>query len=283
MSIFNAGAGKVVLYSNKTCPFAHRAWIVLVEKGIPHEFVTVPLSGELTKMKAGGVASAPAWADSGLALEEIQKIKDDYKAAINSTGEVPTIVVRGAGFAGGAFDDASGDVVVREADVCAEFLDDAFPDSGTRLLPADAYLRSKTRHYLKILGGQHGVSAHYGLLKNQDPANDVGKRDSLYKGLATFAEMADTTGPFFLGAEISFADLMLAPFYHRWSALLPHWRGVPYIPVGDDEHPWAPRMAAWAAALEAHPAYVHTKLDAQRAIDAYKGYAGDRGQSTVGA
>ena len=86
----------------------------------------------------------------------------------------------------------------------------------------------------------------------------------------------------FLGAGVSFADVMLAPFYNR------HWRGMAYTPTGADadaEYPWAPRMAAWAAAMEAHPVYLSTKVDAQVAVNVYKGYAyaGARGQSTVGA
>lgn len=71
----------------------------------------------------------------------------------------------------------------------------------------------------------------------------------------------------FLGAGVSFADVMLAPFYNR------HWRGMAYTPTGADadaEYPWAPRMAAWAAAMEAHPVYLSTKVDAQVAVNATK-------------
>ena len=46
----------------------------------------------------------------------------------------------------------------------------------------------------KVLGGGNGVSAMYGLLKNQDPAKDEAYRAKLYKGLAAFAGMADATG-----------------------------------------------------------------------------------------
>ena len=77
----------------------------------------------------------------------------------------------------------------------------------------------------------------------------------------------------FLGAGVSFADEMLAPFYNRAAAFLPHWRGMAYTPTGADadaEYPWAPRMAAWAAAMEAHPVYLSTKVDAQVAVNATK-------------
>ena len=35
------------------CPFARRAWMTMIEKGIPHTVVTVPLSGQLKAYQAG--------------------------------------------------------------------------------------------------------------------------------------------------------------------------------------------------------------------------------------
>ena len=112
----------------------------------------------------------------GKTLEEVLAIKENYKANVNPTGEVPTVVVDGN--------------IVTEADVASEFLDDRFPDAGLRLLPQDALARARTRHFLKVLGGGNGVSAYYGLLKNQDPAKDEAYRAKIYKGLARqiFAE-----------------------------------------------------------------------------------------------
>jgi len=48
---------------------------------------------------------------------------------VNPSGEVPTVEVDGK--------------FVPESEICAEFLDNLFPDKGTRLVPADAYKAAK--------------------------------------------------------------------------------------------------------------------------------------------
>ena len=230
----------------------------------------IPLSGELKAYQAGrGLDTMAKWYP-GKSLEEVLQIKADYKAAVNPTGEVPTVVVDGH--------------IVTEADVASEFLDDRFPDHGVRLMPQDALARARTRHFLKVLGGGNGVSAMYGLLKNQDPAKDEAYRAKLRKGLAAFAGMADATGPFFLGARFSFADAMLAPMYDQFRFVLPHYRGVAFIPTGPDTEAvaWAPRLARWAAAVEARPSFAQLTRGADAYIRAYEGYAGARGMSEFG-
>ena len=91
---------------------------------------------------------------------------------------------------------------------------------------------------------------------NQDPAEDAAKRDKLYSGLAKFAELSALCaqdGPYFLGAEFSLADVMLMPMYDQFRFLLPHYRGVEFIPLAapadaDAEgggvvvDPWAARV-----------------------------------------
>lgn len=145
-------AKNIKLYSNPGCPFAHRALFTIIEKGIDFEFVLIPLIGDLSRAKTEGVDSVQAWVGSGKTYEELQQIKDDYKANINSTGEVPTLVIDGK--------------IVAEADVISEFLEDAFPDRGRQLMPQDAFQRAKVRHWLKVLSNNFGVVSYYKLLQN---------------------------------------------------------------------------------------------------------------------
>merc|ERR1712135_555 len=97
------------------------------------------------------------------------QLKEDYKKDINSTGEVPTLVV------------------------------DAFPEDGVKLMPSDAYKRSTIRHFLKVFGGPGGVSGFYGLLRNQDPAKDEEIRTKVYNMWQSFSKLSGDDGPFFLG------------------------------------------------------------------------------------
>jgi len=243
--------------------------MTMLEKGIPHTQVTIPLSGQLKAYQAGRNLDTMAKWYPGKTVEEVIAIKEEYKATINPTGEVPTVVVDGN--------------IVTEADVASEFLDDRFPDVGPRLLPQDALARARMRHFLKVLGGGNGVSAMYGLLKNQDPAKDEAYRAKLYKGLAAFAGMADATGPYFHGGQFGFADAMLAPMYDQFRYILQHYRGVDFIPAaGTPGCEWAPRMARWAAAVEARPSFTQLSRGKDAYVAAYVGYANERGVSEFG-
>ena len=252
------------------CPFARRAWLTMIEKGIPHTLVTIPLMGQLKAYQSGRNLDTMAQWYPGKSIEEVVQIKEDYKRDVNPTGQVPTVVVDGN--------------IVTEADVASEYLDDRFPDAGTRLMPQDALARARTRHFLKVLFDDNGVDAYYGLLKNQDPAKDEAYRARVYKGLAAFCGMADATGPFFLGARFSFADAMLAPMWDQFRYLLPHYRGVEFCPTGADAAScaWAPRFARWAAAVEARPSFAQLARGKEAYVASYAGYAGARGASEFG-
>lgn len=253
---------KIVLYTNKGCPFARRGWIAAIEKNLKFETHLIPLSGHLKLLESGKPLLGLGYGD--VTLAEMQKIKADYKASVNATGEVPTVVVDGD--------------IVTEADVVVEFLADAFPDSGEALVPSDPLLRSKVRHIQKVMNGALGSNAMYGLLMNQDPAKDQELVTKVHRGMETFAKLADEEGPYFLGKQISTADVMLMPMYDQFRFCLPYWRGVELIP---DDKPWASRMARWGAAVEQRKSFTELSLGKELYESAYAGYAGARGQSTL--
>jgi len=258
---------KVTLYTNPICPFAHRAWLTLVEKGVAFDVVHIPLSGEIKTFKATG-KTLGVWASK--TPEEVETIKENYKKEINSTGEVPTITY--------------GDAIITEADVCSEFVNDAFPHTGTALFPEDPVERAYVRRMFKVLSGGDGVMALYGFLKNQDPDKDQAFAAKIYKHHAKFAELADKQGPFFSGATPGFYDLMLAPFYFRFSILLGHYRHFDYIPKNNDDFAWVARLQAWAAAMDALPSLQQTKGTTPEDLIRFyglAGYPGERGVSKI--
>lgn len=256
-------AHKIKLYTNAICPFAQRAWMALLEKGLDFETILIPLSGEINKFEAEGATSGD-WA--GHSLAEVKAIKAEYKKTVNATGEVPTLV--------------HGDSTIAEADVVAEYISDAFPATGTSLMPTDAVQRAKVRAMAKVLGSGDGVMALYQLLKNQDPAADQDFLAKIHKHHTKFASLADPVGPFFLGPEPCILDVLLAPFYMRFNILLPHYRAVDYIPAGDDL-PWAARLRAWAAAMDQRQSFITSSapVPAASLIHFYVGYAGARGRA----
>jgi len=224
------------------------------------------LSGELKLAKADLVsfkAASSQWGDSQLNYDGMLKIKEDYKANVNASGEVPTLV--------------HGDKIIFESDVVAEYLARAFPDHGTQLIPSDPYLQSVMRAFLKT----YDVAPMYQLLKNQDPLNDHSLLQKIYKSHSTFVKLADPTGPFFLGANLSLVDCIVAPFYDRFRYTLKYFRGVDYIPSDTKTYPWVARMATWAKALEQQKNFQCTSLGEKAYCDGYTFYAGKRGRSEI--
>eukprot|EP00803_Ostreobium_quekettii_P010863 evm.model.scf_3378EXC.1 EVM.evm.TU.scf_3378EXC.1 scf_3378EXC:3910-5481(-) len=70
------------------------------------------------------------------------------------------------------------------------------------------------------------------------------------------AELGKMGGPYFLGAELSVADLRFAPFMDRWAAWFAYFKGVRVRTCGR----WQ-RISAWFDAMETHPSYVASKCD----------------------
>jgi len=224
------------------------------------------LSGELKKLQKFPLEIPPVF--EGLTAANLNEIKEEYKKHINPTGEVPTLV--------------SNDNIIREADVVAEYFDDTFPGRGTALMPEDPVQRSKIRHYLKVLGGPGGVSGMYGLVMNQDPAKDQEYVDKVYGHWATFAEMADKEGPYFLGKAFSLADLNLIPMYDQFRFVWKHYRGADLIPDDAEKFPWAPRVKAWAEAVKGRESFTAHSQGEEAYTTAYAGYAAARGVSEFG-
>jgi len=260
----------LTLYCNPKCPFARRAMVALAEKSKSYETVLIPLSGQLNKIKGDASlleeVAGEQW--PGKSVEELVQLKEDYKRDINSTGEVPTLVVDGK--------------IIAEADVVAEYVEDAFPEDGVKLMPSDAYKRSTIRNFLKVLGGPGGVSGFYGLLRNQDPAKDEEIRTKVYNMWQSFSKLSGDDGPFFLGADFSLADVLLIPFYDQFRFLWPHFRGTELIPAESEAFPWAGRVQAWARAVEERESFKQFSQTQKVYVDGYVPYAGERGVSEFG-
>jgi len=262
--------GKVKLWSNPACPFAHRAWIAAIEKEIDFEFKLIPLSGEIAKIEktkkepkeiAEEFPAFSIWVDQKKTSQEIVQLKEWYKQNVNPTGEVPTVEVDGK--------------FVPESEICAEFLDTLFPNKGTRLVPADPYKAAKIR--LAIKGFSNFTTASYGLLMNQESEKDAEFGEKISSELTKFFRhfVPVEEGPYFLGKDFSLADVVAAPFFDRFRYILSHYRGFHVLPSADHdkEYPWAPRARAWFAAVEQRKSFKETTQNSAWVIAAYEPYA----------
>lgn len=262
-----ADTSKLTLYANLLCPFARRGLITLTEKGLTAEIKYIPQTSELKLLEKWPLEIPKGF--EGLNKRDLNEVKEEYKKNINPGGEVPSLVL------------SNGDIIV-EADIVAEYLEDAFPASGNSLMPKDALQRSMIRHYLKVLGGPGGVSGMYGLVMNQNPENDQLVLDRVYGMWKTFAEMADKEGPYFLGKTFSLADVMLMPVYDQFRFVWKHYRAADLVPDDAEKFPWAPRVKAWAEAVQGRESFKTHSQGEEAYIKFYAYYASTRGVSEFG-
>lgn len=100
-----------------------------------------------------------------------------------------------------------------ESTVVCEFLEDAFPDHGPRLLPKDPYDRARTRIWTDFCTSRIIPSFHR-FLQFQPLSDEAGLeqvRNEFRGKLKEFTKEMDKEGPFFLGKEPSLIDFVVAP------------------------------------------------------------------------
>ncbi|KAK4156773.1 glutathione S-transferase [Chaetomidium leptoderma] len=258
------------LYGGWFCPFVQRAWIVLAEKQIPHQYV------EINPYK-----------------------KEQSFLALNPRGLVPTLTI----------DDEHHTPrrvrVLYESTVVCEYLDEAYSSGsdhhhyGKRLLPEgegerEVFERARCRLWINHVVTRV-VPGFYRLLQHTPdkgyPIEEA--RGEFLAGLKAFArEMVDSeeeesgkTGPWFLGKRFSLVDVMLAPWAKRLF-LIDHYKpggvGIPNKGErGEDEEVWA-RWDQWFGAVVERESVKATWSADENYIKAYKRYAEDTTQSEVG-
>ncbi|KAK0733771.1 glutathione S-transferase [Lasiosphaeria miniovina] len=254
------------LYGGWFCPFVQRAWIVLAEKRIPHQYVEI-----------NPYHKAPEF------------------LALNPRGLVPTLEVPPADA------DANNNKnkqpkPLYESTVVCDYLDEAFADPGPhgpRLLPEnDVYERARCRLWIDHICSRV-VPAFYRLLQHTGDkpySLDEGRR-GLHGHLRAFADEMlehgdeDGGGPWFLGARFGLVDVMLAPwakrlwlidYYKTGGTGIPSAAGTP----GDDAT-WA-RWRRWFDAAVSRQSVVDTWSSEDQYVEAYRRYADDTTQSEVG-
>lgn len=86
--------------------------------------------------------------------------------------------------------------------------------------------------------------------------------------IAKLVAAAHPSGPFFLGLQISFVDIQMAPWVVRMRKVLKPYRGWP------DPEPGS-RWASWVDAIEKDPGVRATTSADDLYLDSYERYAGE--------
>eukprot|EP01065_Artemidia_motanka_P048529 TRINITY_DN7830_c2_g2_i3.p1 TRINITY_DN7830_c2_g2~~TRINITY_DN7830_c2_g2_i3.p1 ORF type:complete len:417 (+),score=182.15 TRINITY_DN7830_c2_g2_i3:530-1780(+) len=257
--------GTLTLYGNLICPFAQRALWACEEKKAKHEFVKVPLAGEIAQAEAEGMEKLKQW--EGKTLEELKALKEDYMAKLNPTGEVPTVRFVNTE------DEAKSGFPVVESEICAEFIDSTH-SGKPKLIPAPSTMAARARIFVKRLSAKL-IGPLYDLLRNQDPAKDAEMQEKIVAGCKWWAESMDEDGPYFFDRGLTLPDICMGPFMERFAVLLPHYRSfkLPGSVPGSAAEVWETRLEHWWVAVQKRPAFVASSGGQDLYLDAYLGYA----------
>ncbi|GBG00177.1 glutathione S-transferase [Raphidocelis subcapitata] len=222
----------VIFYrdTNSWCPYCARVWLALEEKGIDYDSVLIDLYAK------------PEW----------------YSSMV-PTNLVPAVTLGGR---------QADPIVVWESKDILLALEERFPDAP-RLLPADEAGRAEVLSFLDELAEAQVERAGFSFMTGGRLLGDDQQPHGaqLVEALkATFLEklawleskFAARGGPYFMGADLTIADISCISFMERLAAGLPKFRGLQLR-----GNPDFPAVSAWLAAMEARPTYQRVRSDDQ--------------------
>lgn len=235
------------LVSSPICPFAQRAWLTALELGVAFE------------LKETSLTDKPTW------------FSELYATAVGaeptSNGKVPILV--------------HGDLVLAESAVVAQYLVDTFGASApadTALGPASfsPALRARTQIFLEQVVSKV-VKGFYALLMAQGAeAREKGLAELLAAMRVLNGALSRSGGPFFAGAHLSLADVLVYPWLARFNVLA-HYRAfsLPNTPDFAAVH-------AFIAAMRARPSVAASARE-DVWIAGYEHYANPAPAAAAGA
>ncbi|KIW13599.1 hypothetical protein PV08_08788 [Exophiala spinifera] len=236
----------ITLYSGWFCPFVQRTWITLEEKKIPYKYVEInPYNKEPSFLK------------------------------LNPRGLVPTL--------GAPTKDGSVKPLI-ESNIISEYLDWAYPKSGPKLFPEDPFENAHMKIWVDHVTTRILPAYHRFLQWTEKSPYSLEKAKTEFLGsLKTWIQQADPEGPYFLGKDISYADVALAPWALRlW--VFDHFKGGSGIPevgqASEDQSAWD-RWHKWVAAIQSRKSVTETLSDREHYLPIYQRYAEDRAQSEM--
>ncbi|MCJ1247798.1 hypothetical protein MMC30_005013 [Trapelia coarctata] len=161
-----------------------------------------------------------------------------------------------------------------ESTVLCEFLEDAFPDRGPKLLPTDPYSRAVIRIWIDFVTSRVIPSFQRFLQhqsnQSQSSLDDV--RSDYHDKLLQLADVMDKDGPFFMGKEPALVDFVMAPFAAR-SWVFDQFKGGFGAPAegegGTREKSWA-RWRKWLSAITDRKSIKETTSEREHYLPIYK-------------
>jgi glutathione S-transferase len=175
------------LYNAWYCPFAQRAWMALVHKGIDFEYVEVDPYN-----------------------------KTDWWVKVSRGAELVPVLVK-------ANSDGDGETTIVESNRILEFLEDYRPQQNP-IFARDPVERAEQKYWMDHIGNRITPYLYRFLKSSEAGEHRDESRENLVAGLDTFIRAMSDSGPFFSGAEVGAVDIALIPFAYRIDVLLKAYR-----------------------------------------------------------
>lgn len=178
--------------------------------------------------------------------------------AVNPKGLVPALQV--------------GSSSIGDSTIICEYLEDAFPNRLTSLLPNDPYTKSVARTWVDFIN-KSVVPAFFRLLQAQpgEPEKQTLALADLSWALGTISE--ERRGAYFFGDDISLVDIFIAPWAVR-DFIIRDYRGFERQNIKGG---WK----EWAELLELHPSVVKTTSVSGSRHSSFGSTNNDIGASTL--
>ncbi|SMQ48531.1 unnamed protein product [Zymoseptoria tritici ST99CH_3D7] len=213
-----ATAPKIVFYTNHGCPYAHRADITLRELDLPYEEVLIDLD-----------SPRPQW-----------------YLDINPRGLVPAMKFT-------LPDSVDQEQIITESGVVAQFLCDAFPSHllPATTSPADALTRARIAFFHQTWTDKVSPAQMAILRAATEEERDAKSKETVQILKKEIEPLLSDAAPFFGGsAELTFAEVMCAPFVMRLLAMAEDGELVPQALKTEMEK--LPNVGRWTKAILGH-------------------------------
>ncbi|KAK5462686.1 hypothetical protein LTS15_002398 [Exophiala xenobiotica] len=148
-----------------------------------------------------------------------------------------------------------------ESNIISEYLDWAYPKSGPKLFPEDPFENAHMKIWVDHITTRILPAYHRFLQWTEKSPYSLEKAKAEFLGaLKTWTAQADVEGPYFLGKDISYADVCLAPWALRmW--VFDHFKGGSGIPApgqGDEDQQVWDRWHKWVEAVQSRKSVTDT-------------------------
>eukprot|EP00794_Sanderia_malayensis_P016545 gene16545-18219_t len=159
-----------------------------------------------------------------------------------------------------------------------QYIDDMWARSDKKtLMPVKPADRAVARHWCEFIGSTV-VKFFYEILLKQAIEEQEAAKAKLLDSLRVLNDAMKSIsedGPFFMGADFSIVDIMLAPQVERFPALKLYREFV--VPETQEFC----RFNSWWKAVNAHPSFQPSRISEELVCEVYKKYADNSATSKV--